>query len=324
MSSDERPLVSVLVPTRNRPDLLAQCLMSISQQGRGDVEVLVGDDSEDDKAEAVLQETLGNSGLAFRRLNNRPPLGQAANVNALFTAASGTYLLLIHDDDLLLSDAISRLTSAMDDSPEAVAAYGRQRLIDNQGNDLGDEAADNLNATFFRTAEDAGVQPNGMISAIRRQFPNNGWLVRRDAALKASYLPENDKAGDAVDAAFGVELARQNPGPFVLIADYTAAYRITEQSIARSNPSAAADFYEVLSDLDVEGEVEQVRRQELRRGAPAAARAHSRHNRRGRALQIWSGNDYGLRRFSPRGLYCLAAAVLPAIDQLRFSGSQSS
>ena len=119
-------LVTVAIPTRHRPDYLRLAVESTTSQDYRPLEIVIGDDSTDDRTATVAEELRENApaGCTIVYQHNVPPLGQAGNINALFHAASAPRLVLLHDDDLLLPGAISTLTKAMDAGPDVVAAYG--------------------------------------------------------------------------------------------------------------------------------------------------------------------------------------------------------
>ena len=301
--------VSVCIPTCNRPSLLRQTVASILSQDVRPLEILVSDDS---PATAPTPD-LGDE-VSYRR--NDPPLGQAGNVNALFARAAGSHVLLVHDDDLLLPGCVRRLVEALGQNPAAVAAYGRQRLIDDDGNDLGQAAADSLNRNFRRTPGDSGLQSDSLSMALLRQFPNDGFLLRSDVARAVGYRGVAE-VGHACDADFAVRVGLARPREaFVLVDAETCAYRISRASIARDGSAAAASFYGVLRKTKVPPHAEAARQTALRDLAPAACGDFLRLGRRRDALGVWLGRPYGSRRFGPRGLASAASAVVPFVYPL--------
>ena len=55
---DQLPLVSVLIPTYNRPHYFEEALCSVLEQTYPNIEIIVGDDSTNDETEKVLQKYL--------------------------------------------------------------------------------------------------------------------------------------------------------------------------------------------------------------------------------------------------------------------------
>ncbi|MCC2463191.1 glycosyltransferase, partial [Bacillus mobilis] len=92
------PLVSVLIPTYNRPDYFEKALCSVLQQTYSNIEIIVGDDSTNDETENVLQKYLfDHSNIIY--IKNRSTLGQFENALMLFNEANGEYINFLMDDD---------------------------------------------------------------------------------------------------------------------------------------------------------------------------------------------------------------------------------
>ncbi|WP_114314149.1 glycosyltransferase family 2 protein [Thermus caldifontis] len=93
-------MISVLIPTKNRPRLLREALASLSRQTFPHFEALVVDDGDGEGLEVVAS-------LADPRFRSFPSPGQgqvAAHQHAL-AQARGEVVLFLDDDDLLLDPA---------------------------------------------------------------------------------------------------------------------------------------------------------------------------------------------------------------------------
>ena len=92
-------LISVIVPTCNRKDLLAQCLTKLSPDiqnvNADNYEVWVTDDGKDDAAEMLIKEN-----YKWVKYSNGPKKGPAANRNNGAKLAKGEWLIFIDDDCL--------------------------------------------------------------------------------------------------------------------------------------------------------------------------------------------------------------------------------
>ncbi|MFL6647921.1 MAG: glycosyltransferase family 2 protein [Sulfurifustaceae bacterium] len=90
------PLVSVVIPTRNRARLLERALQSVLAQTYRKLDVLVVDDaSEDDTPEVVRQ--VGDARVRYLRHAVRKGGGAARNTG--IDAAQGVYVAFLDDDD---------------------------------------------------------------------------------------------------------------------------------------------------------------------------------------------------------------------------------
>ena len=89
------PLFSVIVPTFNRADLLAETLQSVFAQRFADYEVIVADDGSTDGTAEVLEQYRGR--LRVVRQSNKGP-GSARNLAA--ASATGDYFAFLDSDDV--------------------------------------------------------------------------------------------------------------------------------------------------------------------------------------------------------------------------------
>ena len=309
-------LISVGIPTRNRPDYLRAAIDSVLSQDYRPLEILVGDDSTGNETAELVDEIerQGHPDVQIQYDRNTPPLGQAGNINALFDAATGRRFILLHDDDLLLPGAVKTLAAAMDAEANVVAAYGRQRLCNDAGDDLGDEAADGLNRRYHRTSADYGPQRQPLAAGILRQFPNNGYLVDTRLAREVRYRTD---VGNGCESDFGVRFAQVSPaGGFVLVPQFTCVYRKTSASMSAGGTDSAARFYDALAAMKLPRDVEWARRQTLTQLAPPSLRYHALRGNRRRAFQLWFSRSHR-RRFTPRGLYALLRIAFPHLTRPR-------
>ncbi|MCX8040089.1 MAG: glycosyltransferase family 2 protein, partial [Planctomycetota bacterium] len=101
--SDERPLLSILVPTLNRRSWLEQCLDSVVPQLTEDCELLVGNNCSDDDT-ALLEKRYQHPRIRWINFTERLPMKH--NWQRLVDRAQGTWFILLSDDDKLAPDAI--------------------------------------------------------------------------------------------------------------------------------------------------------------------------------------------------------------------------
>lgn len=111
-------LVSVLIPTFNAQTYLAETLESVARQDWPAIEVIVCDDGSTDDSLAVAQRAGGGI-----RVEAGPHRGLAATRNRAIALATGTLVLHLDADDLLLPGAISTLAARM--TPECDLVVGR-------------------------------------------------------------------------------------------------------------------------------------------------------------------------------------------------------
>ena len=279
--------VSICIPTYQRPDLLEEALRSALAQTQPPREILVGDNSADERSERLVREYAAASEVPVRYVRHDPPLGQAGNVEALFQRAEGERLVLLHDDDLLLPGALETLGRCFEERPEVVAAYGKQRLAGHKGQPLSGEA-EALNTEYRRHKGLEGVQPSALRAAITQQFPNDGFMVEAAIARRIGYVTE--ATGSACDFGFGVRLA-QSGGAFYYCDEYVMTYRLSEASVLRGDGTHDSSYF---SFRLVEAMPEAIRQDEairtwLQSKAPAAIMVSAREGRTAEGLRWYVG-----------------------------------
>jgi glycosyltransferase involved in cell wall biosynthesis len=124
-----RPLLSITMPTKDRPELLSRALTSVGRAVGPDadrVELTVSDGSADDSsAEAVDRFVAGWAG-PHRYVHNRPPLPLVENMNRAIELSSGEWVMQLDDDDYLLPGACAAMLEAIRGArpEEAVLLFG--------------------------------------------------------------------------------------------------------------------------------------------------------------------------------------------------------
>jgi len=108
--------LSICIVNHRTPELTAACLSSIERtRDRLSVEVFLLNNTKDDEA-ALRQMASHYSYVTF--LQNRQPLGFAANQNQLLQQSRGRYLMPLNADTELTTGALSELVRFMDAHPE--------------------------------------------------------------------------------------------------------------------------------------------------------------------------------------------------------------
>jgi len=112
------PMVSVIVPTFNRPEMLRKALSSILAQTYENFEILVINDCGTDVR--VVVEGLNNSGR-IRYLSHDRNQGLSAARNTGLRAARGKYIAYLDDDDIYLPNHLDTLVRFLECSGKPVA-----------------------------------------------------------------------------------------------------------------------------------------------------------------------------------------------------------
>lgn len=115
-----RPFFSLVIPTRDRPDLLRYCLKSIQNQDFNDYEVIVADNYLKSPADGVMAEF---TDPRFRYVRPDHPLSMPDNWEFAVDFASGRYVSIVIDKTVLLPTALSFTFHALEKFPAEIASW---------------------------------------------------------------------------------------------------------------------------------------------------------------------------------------------------------
>lgn len=194
---DPAPLVSIITPSLNQGEFIANAIESVLAQDYPAIEYLVLDGGSTDGTLAILR----GYGARVRWLSE-PDGGQADALNTGFAMARGSIVAWLNADDRYLPGAVSRAVAALQAHPQAALVYGQAEFIDRAGRvtgpcaqvepfDLG-RLINQLDfvvqpATFFRA--EAYAQVGRVDPSLRYCFDYDLW-IRLAQRYPVRYLPE--------------------------------------------------------------------------------------------------------------------------------------
>jgi glycosyltransferase involved in cell wall biosynthesis len=320
--SHSSPQVSICLPTCNRPELIAECIDSCLAQTYGNLEIVIGDDSKDERTQQLIAQRYPNE-PRIRYAMNQPPLGQARNVASLFERAHGDKILLIHDDDLLTTDGIEKLVSLWKLHPQVEVAFADQYEADHTGA-VDFEASTRLNTAFRRTRDAQGLQPLPGRTGLIQMFPNNGWMANAELVKRIGY---KEQYGMCCDFVFGTELCLAAREVFYLH-EYVSVYRKTAASISQSTRgttvAATVNAYAFVKALKLPSQLEPSRKLALHRLAPIVVSVYAKNREPLLGLKIALTHlfayDYGFSMRLYYHLLMLSRAVVSMPQRFRQVG----
>lgn len=112
------PLVSIIIPTSNRPGFLEEAVRSVLAQTVSDCEVIIIDNGSEERFQGRIQDLrrLGSQISIYRFPSNR---GVSAARNFGMEKATGDYILFLDDDDLLHPQMVEANLLFFENTPEA-------------------------------------------------------------------------------------------------------------------------------------------------------------------------------------------------------------
>ena len=100
-------LISICIPTYNRPESLINCLNSLASQTAKNFEVCVSDNCSKKNIFNLIKPYKKKLNLKINK--NKKNLGFALNLLKVSSMAKGEFIWFIGDDDLLIKNAIEKL-----------------------------------------------------------------------------------------------------------------------------------------------------------------------------------------------------------------------
>lgn len=116
LAAEDKPLVSIIIPTHNRAGLLPRALKSALGQTYSPVEVVVVDDGSTDGTAVLIDDwKTHHRNLVYVR--NEHPLGAGAARNRGFREATGAFVATLDDDDEFAAERIGTLMALYRQQP---------------------------------------------------------------------------------------------------------------------------------------------------------------------------------------------------------------
>lgn len=134
----QKPLVSVVMPAY-KYTYLGEALDSLFAQTYPNLELIVCDDSQDNRIQTLIAEQYQNGPIKVHYSKNEKRLWGFGGVEKGVTLASGDYIKILHDDDRLAPECISQLVAALEAHPTATLATSKRQRIDEQSQLMPDD-----------------------------------------------------------------------------------------------------------------------------------------------------------------------------------------
>lgn len=307
-------LVTIGIPTVSRLGYLKLAVESALSQTYPRIEVVVCQNP----AESGLDEGVAAWARAEPRIRhhtNERRLSLGASFNATAAHATGTYLVLLGDDDRLLPTFVAELVGAIEGA-NANVAFSDHWFIDGQGVRLA-STTESLAREFGRDRLSAGLQQDPAACVWGNSVSMSASLMRTADVVRLRF-PEDT---NAIDIAFFARLAAEG-GRFAFLPERLGEYRIHggQETVAGLQYEALIDHLRV---IPVPAAVEPIKRRFLERAVYSATKCRLLIGDRAKARELVAHEYYprvSLRSAAQRLLVTLPAPVGSALMRgfLRF------
>jgi glycosyltransferase involved in cell wall biosynthesis len=171
---DNRPLVSIVIPTYNRINLLLRAIESVKDQTYGNWELLIIDDISSDGTKEKMEEIQKDDKRIkyFRReVDNIPGISKYLNYG--IEKASGKYIARLDDDDIwCLENKLKMQVEFLENNPDYVLVGGGMIIVDENGNEK---------FRYLKREKDDEIREGALFA---NPFAHVVVMFRKDSALK--------------------------------------------------------------------------------------------------------------------------------------------
>jgi glycosyltransferase involved in cell wall biosynthesis len=156
-------LFSALLPTRNGGPFLENCIASILSQDFDGFELVISDNANTDATPEILARYRDHPRVRITRMEE--PVSVTDNWNEALHAASGDYVIMMGDDDVLLPGYFKRMKEIVDtyDRPECILYNGYSFIAPGS---IGGNKASYFKERHFSFGHD--LQAEGVMSREQR------------------------------------------------------------------------------------------------------------------------------------------------------------
>jgi glycosyltransferase involved in cell wall biosynthesis len=179
-------LITIVVPTYNRLDLLDQALASIRAQTFADYEVVVADDAGPTNPLLLLNDQDPRERYLRRETN----IGAASNIWSVMATATSKYVVTLNDDDLWEPEFLNVLVTALEENEEATVSFCDFWHVDANNQILAD-VTEASSREFGRADLTDGLHKPFIYKGVwERSIPAAMGAVFRHSAIDWSNLPD--------------------------------------------------------------------------------------------------------------------------------------
>jgi glycosyltransferase involved in cell wall biosynthesis len=181
---NEYPLVSVIVPTYNRPEFLKKTLMSILNQSYKYMEIFVVSNEFSDKNKKVV-EAFNDIRLQYMEQKNSG--GPSSPRNNGIKKAKGKYIAFCDDDDIWMSKKIEKQVAVLEKYPQYGLSYTKMVRFNDEKEwaVIHEEGSADLNSLLY-------------VNTV----PISSVLIKKSLLDKYGNFSESKKVGTAEDYEF--------------------------------------------------------------------------------------------------------------------------
>jgi len=216
----ETKLVSVIIPTYNRAEMLREAIESVLNQTYENFELLILDNCSPDHTSDVVASF---NDLRIKYLRHQCNIGSAGNYTYGLYLAKGKYVSFLPDDDRYAQKFLANRMACFETNPEIAAVFSPFFYFDTQTNKLTESST----PLFLRSHTILAGE-----SLVRCEVGSALWHIgttvyRTDIVRK--YWEDASRGGKAGDTALNLRIAMDESNKCMWIDNRDLIYRLHSQ-----------------------------------------------------------------------------------------------
>jgi glycosyltransferase involved in cell wall biosynthesis len=220
MGNNELPLVTVVIPIRNRIDFVYEALESLTSQSYGNIEIIISDNgSSADMAHQILLICKLDKRIRYRRNEFIVPM--SIHFNQCLNYANGKYFIVLSDDDKISENYIEKFVCEFELDESLSLGLSSTKIIDENS-----EITDDINWVFQKNQKINGIDMLMDFILSKEGFKMPTFITifcRRSDLININGYPDFE-AGGYADTA--IALMMMNSGNVICIEDAVFYYRV--------------------------------------------------------------------------------------------------
>ena len=224
--------VSVIIPTHNRPQLLARALHSVATQTYQDLELIVVQNGGIRGSESAMVDRLRDQVDVTYLYEGRPGVCHARNLG--IQHAKGRYIAFLDDDDEWLPTKLERQVEVLERDPGVGVVTCQSRIVDEAGQAIGYGGEIEGELSFQQLVE-RGCQIPSCSSVI----------IRRECLDRVGYFSTRYRIVDDYDLYLRLAIICR----FVALPEPLFYYRLHSGNISKQEDRMWKEYVEVLQTV---------------------------------------------------------------------------
>lgn len=225
MSNTRNPIITIVLTTYRRPDLLKRAIKSVLNQTYPHFEIRVYDDASGDETEKVVSE-FARSDSRVHYYSHEKNMGCLGNVNFGIARVNSPLWTALSDDNLFLPDFLKTAVRDLDENPQALFCAQQVIFMTDEGKIHTVSLVNGWRSGFYSTEE-------GLPTCINDPSIFGGAIYRRRAIEEVGLLdPETAEVSD-----WDYTFRAVSRFPFVVNLNPGAIFRFDTTSFSGQNLS---------------------------------------------------------------------------------------